>query len=60
MLGITDIYKSLYIGIGTVMKNSVMKIRKLKIDHLKTRKCVSMKLKLPYLLGYVPDRYKTQ
>ena len=55
-----DTYKSLYIGIGTVMKNSVMKIRKLKIDHLKTRKCVSMKLKLPYLLGYVPDRYKTQ
>ena len=48
-----DIYKSLSISIGTVMKNPVM------------LKCVSEMCKhavkkLPYLFRYVPDQYKTQ
>ena len=52
-----DIYNSLNISIGTVMKNTEM--LKFVLDHLKTKKnCVSMQLK-NYLI-YVPNRYKTQ
>ena len=38
-----DIYKSLNINIGTVMKNSEM--LKFVADHLKTKKCISIQLK---------------
>ena len=55
----TDIYKSLNINIGTVMKNP--KILKFIPVILKLKRCVSMQLKIfPYLLRYVPDQYKTQ
>ena len=54
-----DIYKSLNINIGTVMKNPEM--LKFVPDHLKTKKmCKHAVKKLPYLLRYVPDQYKTQ
>ena len=49
-----NIYKSLYISIVTVMKNPEM--LKFVSDHLKTK----AKLKITYLLRYVPDQYKTQ
>ena len=53
------IYKSLNINIGTVMKNP--EIIKFFPDHLKTKKiCKHGVKKLPYLLRYVPDQYKTQ
>ena len=43
-----DIYKSLNINIGTVMKNPEM--LKLVSDHLKTKKmCKHAVIKLPYL-----------
>ena len=54
-----DIYKSLNISIGTIMKNP----ERLKFvpDNLKTKKmCKHSVKKLPYLLRYVPDLYKTQ
>ena len=54
-----DIYKSVKISIGTVMKNPGM----LNIFpyHLKTRKmCEHVVKKLPFLIRYVPDQYKTQ
>ena len=61
-----DVYKSLNISIGTVMKNPEM--LKFIPNHLKTKKCVRMQLqnyliykvtlKLPYL--YVPDQYKSE
>ena len=38
------IYKSVRISIGTVMKNPEM--LKFVLDHLKTKKCVSMQLKI--------------
>ena len=41
MADIMDIYKSLNISIGTVMKNPEM----LKFDHLKTKNSVCMQLK---------------
>ena len=48
-----DIYKSLNIIIGTVMLKFVP-------DHLKTKKiCKDAVKKLPYLLRYVPNQYKT-
>ena len=47
-----DIYKSLNISIGTIMKNLFLIIVKLK-------KCVSIQLKNYHLLRYVPDQYKT-
>ena len=54
-----DIYKSLNINIGTVMKNPEMLISVL--DHLKTKKmCKHTVKRLPYLLRYVSDKYKTQ
>ena len=43
MFDIMDIYKSLNISIGTIMKNPEM--LKLAPDHLKTKKYVSMPLK---------------
>ena len=43
MVDIVDVYKSLNVSIGTVMKNPEM--TKFVPDHLKTRKCVSMQLK---------------
>ena len=53
-----DIYKSLNINIGTVMKNPEMLISVL--DHLKTKKmCKHTVKRLPYLLRYVSDKYKT-
>ena len=47
-----NIYKSVKINIGTVMKNP---------EILKLKKCVKMQLKkLPFLIRYVPDQYKIQ
>ena len=58
MVDSLNIYKSLSINIGTVMKNSEM--LKFVPDHLKTKKmCKYAVKKLPYLLRYVPDQYKT-
>ena len=54
-----DVYKSLNISIGTVMKNPEM--LKLVLDYLKTKiMCKYAARKLPYLLKYVPGQYKTQ
>ena len=54
-----DIYKSLNISIITVMKNPEM--LKLVSYHLKTEKmCKNAVRKLPYVLRYVPNQYKTQ
>ena len=48
-----DIYKSLNISIGTVMKNPEM--LKIVPDHLKTKKiCKHAIKKLPVLIRYVP------
>ena len=55
---IMNVYKSLNISIGTVMKNPEM--LKFVSDHLKTKNmCKHAIKKLPYLLRYVPDQYKT-
>ena len=48
MVDSMDIWKSLNINIGRVMKNP--EIVKLVSDHLKTKNCVSMQLK--YCLNY--------
>ena len=54
-----DIYKSVKISIGTVMKNPEM--LKFVPDHLKTEKmCKHAVEKLPFLIRHVPDRYKNQ
>ena len=60
MVDIMDIYKSLNISSGTVMKNSEM--LKLVPNHLKTKKkmCKHAVKKLFYPLRYAPDQYKTQ
>ena len=59
MVDSMDIYKSLNINIGTIMKNP--EILKFVPDHLKTKKmCTHAVKKLHYLLIYVPERYKTQ
>ena len=59
MVDIMDIYKSLDISIGTVMKNP--KMLKFLPDYRKTKKIYKHVVKkLPYLLRYVPDQYKTQ
>ena len=56
---IMNIYKSLNVKIGTVMKNPEM--FKFFPDRLETKKmCLHAVKKLPYLLRYVPDQYKTQ
>ena len=50
-----DIYKSLNINIGTVMKN--LEMLKFIPNHLKTKNmCKHAVKKLPYLLRYVPYR----
>ena len=49
MVDSMDIYKSLNICIGTVMKNPEM--LKFVPDHLKTKKCLSMQLN-KYLIYY--------
>ena len=54
---IANIYKSLNISIGTVMRNPEM--LKFVPDHLKTKKmCKRAVKRLPYPLRYVPDQYK--
>ena len=57
MVDSMDIYTSLNINIGTVMRNP--ELLKFVPDHVKIRKCVRMQ-KLLYLLRYVPYQYKTQ
>ena len=58
IVDIMNVYKSLNISIGTVMKNPEM--LKFVSDHLKTKNmCKHAIKKLPYLLRYVPDQYKT-
>ena len=52
----TNIYKSLNINMGTIMRNPEM--LKFVPNHLKT-KMHGVK-NLPYLLRYVPDQYMTQ
>ena len=55
MVDIMDIYKSLNISIGTVMKNPEM--LKFVPDHPKTKKMCKLAFKkLPYLFRYVPDQ----
>ena len=49
MVDSMDIYKSLNINIGTVMKNPEM--LKFVSDHLKLKQCKDTVKKLPYLLG---------
>ena len=52
------IYKSPNISTRTVMKNPEM--LKFVSDHLKTKKmCKHAVRKLPYLLRYVPNQFKT-
>ena len=59
MVDVTDVYKSLNISIGTVMKNPEM--IKFVPDHLKTKKmCKHAVKKLSYLLRYLLYQYKTQ
>ena len=59
MIDSMDIYKSLNINLGTVMKNP--EILKYVPDHLKTKKlCKHAVKKLRYLSRYVPEQYKTQ
>ena len=59
MVDIMNIYKSLNISIGIVTKNP--ETLKFVHDHLNTKKkCKHAVKKLPYLLRYVPDQYKTQ
>ena len=54
-----DIYQSLKIDTGTVMKN--LEIIKFIHDHLKTKKMRKNAVKkLHYLLRYVPNRYMIQ
>ena len=56
MIDIMDIYKSLNISIGKVMKNSEM--LKFVPDHFKTKKmCKYAVKKVTYLVRYVPDQY---
>ena len=54
-----DVYKSVKINVGTVMKNP--KMLKFVPDHLKTKKmCKCAVKKLSFLIRYGPDQYKTQ
>ena len=54
MVDSVDIYKSLNISIGTVMRNPEMV--KFVPDHLKTKKiCKHAVKKLPFVIKYVPD-----
>ena len=59
MVDIMDVYKVLNISTVTVMKNT--EIFKFVPNHLKTKKMYKHAVKkLPYLLRYVSDQYKTQ
>ena len=59
MVDIIDVYKSINISIGTVIKNPEM--LKFVPGHLKTKKMCKHAVKnLPFLIRYVPDKYKTQ
>ena len=59
IVSIMDIYKSLNISTGTVMKNPEM--LKLVRDHFKMKEISKRAVKtLSYLLRYVPDQFKTQ
>ena len=59
MVDIMDIYNSLNISFGIVMENWEM--LKCVPNHLETKKsCKHVLKKLPYLLRYVPYRYKTR
>ena len=52
-----NIFKSLNINIGTVMRNQEM--LKFVPDHLKTKKMRKHPIKkLPYLLRYIPDQIR--
>ena len=52
-----DIYKSIKINIGTVIKNP--ELLKFVPDHLKTKKLCKHAIKeLPFVLRYVPDQYR--
>ena len=54
----TSIYKSFNINIGTVVRNPEM--LKFVPDYLKTIKiCKHAVTTLPFVIRYVPDRYKT-
>ena len=54
-----DIYKSVKISIGVVIRNS--EILKFVFDHLKTKKMHKHLVKiLPFVIWYVPDRCKTR
>ena len=54
-----DIYKSVKISIGTVMKNPL--ILKFVSDHLKTKKICKLAIKkLPFVIRYIPDQYEAQ
>ena len=59
MVDSMDIYKSLNISIGTVIR--IPKISIFVPNHLETKKmCKHALTKLPSVRRYVPDRYKTQ
>ena len=54
-----DVYKSLNISIGRVMKNP--KMLEFATEHLKTKKmCKHAVKEIPYLLRYVPNQDNTQ
>ena len=56
IVNIMDIYKSLNLSTGTVMKNP-----ELVPDHFKMKEISKRAVKtLSYLLRYVPDHFKTQ
>ena len=58
MVARMSIYKSLNINIDKVMKNPEM--LNFALDHFKTKKmCKYTVKKLPYLLRYVADQYKS-
>ena len=58
MIDIMATYKSPNISTRTVIKNTEM--LKFVSDHLKTKKmCKHAVRKLPYLLRYVPNQFKT-
>ena len=54
-----NIFKSVKISIGTGMKNP--ELLKFVADHLKTKKmCTYAVKKLPFVIRYIPDQYRTQ
>ena len=59
MVDIMDIYQSLSMSIGTLMKNPEMLNLFLIILKLK-KMCKDAVKKLPYLTRYAPDQHKTQ